>query len=248
MASRKDFAPKRRNTNHATRKKAMPKAPKMGNDNTASKTAAELPARRSPWKWIVASFMAISAISFLLIQLSQVDPRAIRESGISAIIMDNSDNSTIAEPNTNQSVTVSGTAAKQIIHSKTAKAAVSKVPVTEKSTLAQQKEPYQFYKILATENVATENIEAYKSTPKTAKLQYKTLLQTGSFRQQKDAQRMKAMLLLNNLPNVKVGKITSDNGTWYRVRTGPFITFAQLRAAGAKLNRLNISPMQVQLH
>ena len=257
MASRKDFAPKKRNSNHATRKKAIPKAgntaAKINNSHTGGQqTAAQLPMRGTPWKWIIASIIAVAAISYLLIQLSQIDPRAIRESGISAIIMNNTDSShtpadqSVAKP---AKTKASQTAADQQSNSaKTAPATVSKVPVTEKSSAAQQKEPYQFYKILATEAVATENIEAYKSTPKTANLQFKTLLQTGSFRQQKDAQRMKAMLLLNNLPNVKIGKTTSDKGTWYRVRTGPFITFAQLRAANTKLNKLNISPMQVQLH
>jgi len=257
MASRKDFAPKKRNSNHATRKKAAPKtgnsAAKINNRNTDSQpTANHSPVQGTPWKWVIASIFAISAISFLLFQLIQIDPRAIRESGIAAIIMDNTDSDDTAAEQPVAKIAKSAepvtATLKQTNSSKTAPATASKVPVTEKSSAAQQKEPYQFYKILATEAVATENIAAYKSTPKTAKLQFKTLLQTGSFRQQKDAQRMKAMLLLNNLPNVKVGKITSDKGTWYRVRTGPFITFDQLRAANTKLNKLNISPMQVQLH
>ena len=93
----------------------------------------------------------------------------------------------------------------------------------------------------------TENIEAYKFTPKTAKLKNSTLLQTGSFRNAKDAERMKARLILNNFPKVKVSKSTSGNGTWYRVRTGPFITFNQLKSALTKLNKLNISPIQIPL-
>ena len=93
----------------------------------------------------------------------------------------------------------------------------------------------------------TETIEAYKSTPKTAKLQNKTLLQTGSFRLQKDAERMKARLILNNFPSVTVSKTSSDKGTWFRVRTGPFITFNTLKSALIKLNKLNITPMQIPL-
>ena len=113
--------------------------------------------------------------------------------------------------------------------------------------MAKQKEHYQFYKILAENSVETETIEAYKFTPKTAKLKNKTLRQTGSFRQQKDAERMKVRLLLNNLPGVKVSKVSAANGTWYRVRTGPFITFNSLKSALIKLNKLNITPLQIPL-
>jgi cell division protein FtsN len=255
MASRKDFASKKK----PARKKTATSTPKAQQPVKAK--AAPPPQRaKKPWKLLVASVVALGTIITVLYQLTQVDPKEIRETGISALIEDKLSQSSESSP-TPARTTIAAPAPKPV----TAKPAapktqakapekikakpkpVAKVPVTEKSTQGETKEPYQFYKILAEDSVETETIEAYKFTPKTAKLKNSTLLQTGSFRNAKDAERMKARLILNNFPKVKVSKSSSGNGTWYRVRTGPFITFNQLKSALTKLNKLNISPIQIPL-
>jgi len=256
MASRKDFASKKRSPKPARKPSnakaapAKPAAPKLDSAPVANKKS---------WKLILTSLIALGLIGLLLQQLINIDPREIRETGISALIEEKigtEETTPVSAPSLPQKTptTVKPTTAKKKTHSnpvttakKKDKAPNNQVPVSEKSTLAIQKEPYQFYKLLAEDSVETETIEAYKSTPKTAKLQNKTLLQTGSFRLQKDAERMKARLILNNFPSVTVSKTNSDKGTWFRVRTGPFITFNTLKSALVKLNKLNITPMQIPL-
>ncbi|NQZ32249.1 MAG: SPOR domain-containing protein [Oceanospirillaceae bacterium] len=256
MAARKDFASKKRRTAAPKSKTASPKASSATAQASAEQYAAP-PAKKRPFKVIVASLVSIAIIVLVLQQLMSVDPREIRESGITALIEQKigSGNSPVVEA-TEPTAVVTATPAQNKPKQKSAtksnteatvKAVKSSIPVTDISTVAEKKEPFQFYKILAQDTVETETIAAYKSTPKTAKLKKKTLLQTGSFRQQKDAERMKARLLLNNFPAVKVSKTTSSNGTWYRVRTGPFITFNKLKSALMKLNKLNITPMQIPL-
>jgi len=258
MASRKDFASKKRSSKPTTRKASSAKAAQSKSVPKDTSSALEASVSKKPWKLIIASLIAIGVIGLLLQQLINIDPREIRESGIAALIEQQADNepAIISQPVAAKSNTVT-TAPKAAITTaptaqissdkKTNTDATNQVPIADKSTQAIQKEPYQFYKILAENSVETETIEAYKSTPKTAKLQNKTLLQTGSFRLQKDAERMKARLIINNFPSVKVTKTSSDRGTWYRVRTGPFITFNTLKSALIKLNKLNITPMQVPL-
>ncbi len=259
MASRKDYVTKKRNggqpassSRPAPVKKTSPSAaakssPAKAHQKTASK----------PWKMIIAGVLVIAGISYLLLQLSQVDPKEIRETGISALIESkiNQQQVTAEIPEAKKPFPNRNTTAKKAskepatgnfsAKSSERKKSVAAVPVTDKSIEASQKEPYQFYEILAKNTVETETIAAYKSTPKTANLKNKTLLQTGSFRNQKDAENMKVRLLLNNLPKVTVQKITSANGTWYRVRTGPFLTYNRLKAALNKLNKMKINPMQV---
>jgi len=255
MASRKDFASKKRSpkpTRKPSSAKAAPAKP------AAPKFDSAPVANKKSWKLILASLVALSLIGLLLHQLINIDPREIRETGISALIEEKASTevtapASVPSPPQKTPKAVKPTPAKKNSHSNPAtakkkdKAPSNQVPVSEKSTLAQQKEPYQFYKLLAEDSVETETIEAYKSTPKTAKLQNKTLLQTGSFRLQKDAERMKARLILNNFPSVTVSKTNSDKGTWFRVRTGPFVTFNTLKSALIKLNKLNITPMQIPL-
>lgn len=277
MASRKDFGPKARKTkrpaNASPSKPAAPKKPATPSKPAAPKkpekkaptkpkpVAASV--KKSPWKLIIASIGAITVISFLLIKLSSVDPRQIRESGINALIEDKIAHQNVPEqasvPAPKQTTPKSPPKperTKQISAPVVEKSVATKASDTKKTTSNQKSEVkaeeekinYQFYDMLSKNSVETETIAAYKSTPKTANLQNKTLLQTGSFRNKSDAEKMKARLILNNLDNVKVDKSVSDNGTWYRVRTGPYLTFNDLRAALSKLNKLGILSLQIPVN
>lgn len=105
---------------------------------------------------------------------------------------------------------------------------------------AQQDERFGFYDLLKDSEVETPEESAYKSTPKTAALDTPYILQTGSFRQQSDAEAMRARLTLAGLPNVRANK----SGDWYRVTTGPFNTYNELKSATSKLEKLNIHPVK----
>ncbi len=67
------------------------------------------------------------------------------------------------------------------------------------------------------------------ASPEPAKGDY-YLLQAGSFRQQEDADRRRAELLLLGLePRIEPGE--SDSGRWYRVYLGPFESHADMSRA-----------------
>jgi len=106
---------------------------------------------------------------------------------------------------------------------------------------------FDFYKMLPESEVETEQVAAYKSTPKDAKTKYRYLLQAGSFRKAADAERMRAKLILLGLPNAHTSKTTGQNGTWYRVRVGPFDNRSMLNRAQDKLVRQQIQPMEIKL-
>lgn len=109
-----------------------------------------------------------------------------------------------------------------------------------------EEERFEFYDMLPKSTVETPEVSAYKSTPKTAKLQSRILLQAGSFRNAADAERMRARLILAGLPNVVTSRTQGSNGVWYRVRTGPFDTRAAVNQATNKLYKLNIHPLEVR--
>ena len=105
-------------------------------------------------------------------------------------------------------------------------------------------ERFGFYKLLQESEVKTPEESAYTSTPKSASLDGVYRLQTGSFRQASDAEAQRAKLALQGLPNVTTSLSEGSNGTWYRVSTGPFTTYSELKKALTKLDKLNIHPVQ----
>ncbi|MEP6133032.1 SPOR domain-containing protein, partial [Marinobacter sp.] len=69
------------------------------------------------------------------------------------------------------------------------------------------------------------------------------LVQTGSFRQQQDAERQRAEIAFQGL-RAQVKRIDLDSGsTWYRVNVGPFTSRSQMNAVIDKLVDLNIQPL-----
>lgn len=128
--------------------------------------------------------------------------------------------------------------------------AATKPAATDKSStsgnppVVEQSERFEFYKMLPESEVDTTNVEPYKSTPKDVKPKHTYVLQVGSFQSSTDAERMRAQLILEGLPNVHTRKVTNSNGTvWHQVRTGPFENRSQLNKAQDRLVRLNIQPL-----
>lgn len=110
--------------------------------------------------------------------------------------------------------------------------------------LESQDERFGFYKLLEESEVKTPEESAYVSTPKTASLDAVYRLQTGSFRNARDAEAQRARLALSGLPNVTMSRTEGSNGVWYRVSTGNFSTYNELKSATAKLEKLNIHPVK----
>ncbi|WP_067862670.1 SPOR domain-containing protein [Neptuniibacter marinus] len=131
------------------------------------------------------------------------------------------------------------------------KAPESKAPVVEKSTTAatttENTNRFEFYEMLKESEVETVKVDAYKSTPKNAKSEHKYLLQAGSFKVKADAERMRAQLILQGLPDVHTDTSKNKDGTlWYRVRLGPFDNRSKLSKAYDKLVQLNIQPLRIK--
>lgn len=75
----------------------------------------------------------------------------------------------------------------------------------------------------------------------------KYLLQAGSFRSSKDAERLRAQLLLEGLMP-KVERVNVGGGeTWHRVQLGPFTDRVSLQSAQKVLASQNIDSLLLQL-
>ena len=123
---------------------------------------------------------------------------------------------------------------------------VSKNAANDTSAKQPAKDGFDFYTLLPESEVEPEVVDVYKSTPKDPSKQTNTLLQAGSFRNKADADRLRAKLILLNLPNVVSEKTVSSSGsTWYRVRIGPFSNRSMLNKAEDTLAQQNIESMRI---
>ena len=119
---------------------------------------------------------------------------------------------------------------------------------SDASQAPRSQEVFDFYTLLSDIQVQTPEVEAYKSTPKNPLKKTNILLQAGSFQDLKDANRLRAQLILLNLPNVVVQKAVSTSGSvWYRVRLGPFANRSMLNKAEDILARHNIESIRIRI-
>ena len=108
------------------------------------------------------------------------------------------------------------------------------------------KSRFDFYDILPDTKVISSGEEAYKLPANKQKLS-KFMLQAGSFRNHRDADRLRAKLILEGL-NAKLQATRNKHGsTWHRVMVGPFSSRADLSLAQDTLVRNNTEFMLVEL-
>ena len=102
---------------------------------------------------------------------------------------------------------------------------------------------FQFYDMLPNSEVETDAVTAYTFKEKGVQEEYQYMLQTGSFRQRKDAERQKATIAFQGL-KASIKATSNDQGsTWFRVQTGPFASRSEMNAALDKLYAINIQPL-----
>jgi len=89
-----------------------------------------------------------------------------------------------------------------------------------------QSEPYQYIKELENKEITVEVPQQQRSVP--------AVLQCGSFRQQNQAEQMKAQIAFAGIAS-DVRRTEGSNGVWFRVVAGPY---ESRRAATADMNRL----------
>lgn len=111
----------------------------------------------------------------------------------------------------------------------------SEPPVAQRSEPAAPRKPkYDFYTLLAEKEVVIPDTELRASrtapTPAPAAPGERLSLQVGAFRENRDAEAVKAKLALIGQV-ARIETVTTDSGTWHRVRLGPFESLHALESA-----------------
>jgi cell division protein FtsN len=128
----------------------------------------------------------------------------------------------------------------------------AKKPVTTRESKPQPK--YDFYNMLPDKKVAQPESTRAKPTQADTKpdgksdpIPSQTILQTGAFRTQAEADHRRAELILLGL-DVKVQKVETKPGDiWHRVQLGPFESEEKLKNAKTMLADNHIEYMLVRL-
>ena len=120
------------------------------------------------------------------------------------------------------------------------KPAVEKPKVTRTETEEEKvpKPRFDFYKLLQESEVivpATEPAQTVEKIVETQPDSMEYILQVGSFRNNVDADKLRAQLILLNL-DARIEKVTIRNGElWHRVIVGPFQDQSRLASARSTL-------------
>ena len=101
---------------------------------------------------------------------------------------------------------------------------------------------FEFPEVLRDAEVLVPYVEEYLDGEAKPEDVGEYLLQAGAFRSSEDADRRRAMILLQDLPARTVA-VRRDGGTWHRVLVGPFESRRAARAAQLALLREDIDSL-----
>ena len=129
-----------------------------------------------------------------------------------------------------------------------AKGAKPKTPAKKKD----DKTSFDFYSLLPSmemvipdkeQKVRDEDVpsQASNTNPISAKAQY--ILQAGSFRDEQQADRLKAGLALLGIESTIEPVKISNSGLWHRVRVGPFSNLSEIDKVRSRMRANNIDPI-----
>lgn len=164
------------------------------------------------WMWLLIPAVVLAFI-FALFKLSQVTP----EAGSAPVVKEEKATpKTASEPKKTPAKVVKKDAKKE-----------------------ETKENFEFYQILQDSEVDTSHVDAYKSTPR-GEQDFLYMIQAASFRSNKDADRMRADLILSGM-DTSIRKTIGENGQpWYRVVIGPFVSRSKMNRAKDRLANKDI--------
>ncbi|MGC8120867.1 SPOR domain-containing protein [Marinobacter sp. VGCF2001] len=112
---------------------------------------------------------------------------------------------------------------------------------TAKQKPESREQKFRFYEMLPESEVVPPQVDEY--TPGPAAKEFDYVVQSGSFRNQQDAERQRAQIAFQGL-RAHVQRIDLDSGSvWYRVNVGPFTSRSQMNSAVDKLVSINIQPL-----
>ena len=127
----------------------------------------------------------------------------------------------------------------------------SDVAKSDKSTLTPDSKPrFDFYKILpgAEEAITDQQLKDTQQKPPADQGKDVFYLQAGAFQSAPEADNLKARLALLGLETTIQTTATSDQGTWHRVRVGPFTTVDDLNRARDGLKQNGIATTLIKVH
>jgi cell division protein FtsN len=114
---------------------------------------------------------------------------------------------------------------------------------TEPIQIKETENRFNFYDLLPQHEVIAPKVDAYQFKEKSDPGEYYYIIQTGSFRNLKDAERQKAMIAFKGI-KADIQSVTNEQGTtWHRVSTGPFYNRSKMNAALDKLVSMQIQPL-----
>lgn len=114
-------------------------------------------------------------------------------------------------------------------------------PAPEPSTAKPEKQKFRFYDMLPESEVVTPEVNEYTPGPNIQDFDY--IVQAGSFRNQQDAERLRAEIAFQGL-RAHVQTVEQGNGSvWYRVNAGPFNSRSNMNSAVDKLVSIDIQPL-----
>ena len=116
-------------------------------------------------------------------------------------------------------------------------------PESDTSQPGSKDPEFRFYEMLPESEVMTPDTEAYEPKPDLSAQDREYILQAGSFRTRKDAERQRAQVGFQGL-RAQIQKVSVDgNNTWYRVMVGPYDSRSDMNKAVDRLVSINIQPL-----
>jgi cell division protein FtsN len=119
-----------------------------------------------------------------------------------------------------------------------------KPPITSMNKSAPEKTmpTFEFYEILPEKQIAPTRVPEKKPPAATAQNYW---VQIGAFQNFTDADELKAELAMLGFPAL-IETVTIEGQTWYRVRSGPFPTQEDAKAAQLQFQEASITAQVVQ--
>ena len=116
--------------------------------------------------------------------------------------------------------------------------------------VAESQEKYDFYKMLPNFEVVVpeKDKEVKRDLPDTARIERPGVyvLQAGSYRNEADADRVRAQLALQGI-DAKVQRVAVDTDVWHRVRIGPISKLEELNKLRRQLRAAEVDALVIRV-
>lgn len=126
----------------------------------------------------------------------------------------------------------------------------AKSEATEAAAGNEASDRYDFYEMLPNFEVVVpeKDSDAKRDQPAAAKIERPGVyvLQAGSYRNEADAERVRAQLSLQGI-DAKVQRVAVDNDVWHRVRIGPISDLAELNRVRKQLQAADVDRLVIRV-